>query len=172
MGDGRTTHFAETMEGTLRLDSGGSRERGLRLDLRVDAHHLVRPLGSTTADVTGRVRISGWADDPHASGRMLIAPLARGRIDYQVRFTARDGHAYVLEGHKSPTWRNPLRSMTFLPVRLRPAEAAGEEGASVASGGEGVLRFRLRALPGFLASWRFPAASDASGAYDSTRRAG
>ncbi|MFJ6530613.1 hypothetical protein ACIQMZ_35835 [Streptomyces longwoodensis] len=169
VGDGRTTHFAETMEGTLRLDSGGSRERGLRLDLRVDAHHLVRPFGSTTADVTGRVRISGWADDPHASGRMLIAPLARGRIDYRVRFTARDGHAYVLEGHKSPTWRNPLRSMTFLPVRLRPAEAAGAGGASVASAGEGVLRFRLRALPGFLASWRFPAASGAAWAYDSVR---
>ncbi|MGJ5760776.1 hypothetical protein [Streptomyces galbus] len=169
MGEGRTTHFAETMEGTLRLARGEGRERGLRLDLRVDTHRLLRPLGSTTADVTGRVRVSGWADDPHATGRMLIAPLAQGRIDYQVRFTAQDGRAYVLEGHKSPTWRDPLRSMTFLPVRLRPAEEDGTGGPPVASGGEGVLRFRLRGLPRFMASWRLPAPPAAAGSYDSVR---
>ncbi|MFC7840410.1 hypothetical protein [Streptomyces sp. NPDC057382] len=152
----------------------------MRLDLSVTTRGAFRPFGSTTAHLTGRVRLGDWADDPHASGSMLIAPLSRGRIAYRVRFTARDGRPYVLEGHKSPVWRSPLRSMTTLPIRLRPAEAAegressalpGVEGFSPAADerrsspgvrGAGLLRFRLRTLPAFAASWRFPAAGPSS----------
>ncbi|MFJ8595155.1 hypothetical protein [Streptomyces sp. NPDC093598] len=133
----------------------------MTLDLRVDASSAIRLFGSTTAAVLGRVRIGGWADDLRASGSMLIAPLSQGRIDYHVRFTALDGHEYILEGHKSPTWRSPLRSMTILPIRLRPAEEeADQESSSSSVGGEGLLRFRLRTLPSFAASWRLPAPTD------------
>ncbi len=150
----RGARFAETMAGTLLLDTAEGGRRPVTLGLRVVSPGAIRPFGSSTAAVTGRVRIDGWADDRHASGTMLIAPLSRGRIDYQVRFTALDGHAYVLEGHKSPAWRRPLRSMTVLPVRVRPAKTASS------TTGEGLLRFRLRTLPSFAASWRFPAPAE------------
>ncbi|MFE8958737.1 hypothetical protein [Streptomyces iakyrus] len=168
----RGAHFAETMTGRLRLDTAGGGSRPVTLDLRVDAPGPLRLHGATTAVVTGRVRIGGWADDRHASGSMLIAPLSRGRIDYHVRFTALDGREYVLEGHKSPTWRSPLRSMTVLPIRLRPAgETAGGEGSgSFRSVGEGRLRFRLRTLPSFTASWRFPASADCAETLNAARQ--
>ncbi|MFJ4280707.1 hypothetical protein [Streptomyces massasporeus] len=158
----RGAHFTETMTGRLRIDTVGGGSLPVTLDLRVDAPGPVRLRGATTALVTGRVRIGGWADDHRASGSMLIAPLSGGRIDYHVRFTALDGREYVLEGHKSPTWRSPLRSMTVLPIRLRPAgETTDGEGAgSLRPVGEGRLRFRLRTLPSFTASWRFPASAD------------
>ncbi|MFF8633794.1 hypothetical protein ACF052_06270 [Streptomyces pilosus] len=111
--------------------------------------------------MTGRVRIGGWADDLHASGRMLIAPLSQGRIVYHVRFTALDGHDYVLEGHKSPTWRSPRRSMTVLPLRLRPAQEEDDR-ESRSAGGQGLLRFRLRTLPSFATSWRFPRSAESA----------
>ncbi|MEV3970394.1 hypothetical protein AB0K68_19945 [Streptomyces sp. NPDC050698] len=141
----------------------------MTLDLRVDAPRVIRPCGSTTAVLSGRVRVGGWADDLHASGSMLIAPLSQGRIDYHVRFTGLDGHAYVLEGHKSPAWHSPLRSMTVLPIRVR---SAGEPDGVVSSSvtGEGLLRFRLRSFPSFAASWRFPAATDSAEALTAARR--
>lgn len=177
----RGARFAETMQGTLRLDTPEGGSRPVRLDLRVATRGAIRPSGSTTAGVTGRVRIGGWADDLHARGSMLIAPLSRGRIAYSVRFTARDGRPYVLEGHKSPVWRSPLRSMTTLPIRLRPAGTNGEAGfphaaagescspatdderSSPGVSGEGLLRFPLHTLPSFAASWRFPAPATTGG---------
>ncbi|MFF6916471.1 hypothetical protein [Streptomyces sp. NPDC012466] len=173
----RGARFAETLKGTLRLDTAAGGGRPVILDLRVSAPGAIRPHGSTTAVVSGRVRIDGWADDPHASGSMLIAPLSQGRIGYHVRFTAMDGHAYVLEGHKSPTWRSPLRSMTILPIRLRPAEPEnvtdrGGARALPCTGGEGLLRFRLRTLPPFAASWRFPAPTDTAETLTAARRGG
>ncbi|MEU5366474.1 hypothetical protein ABZ354_23870 [Streptomyces sp. NPDC005925] len=159
----RQARFAETMEGTLRLHSSPGESRPVALDLRVGAPGPLRPFASTAATITGRVRISGWADDPHATGSMVIAPLSRGRIDYRVRFTAMDGHEYVVRGHKSPTWRSPLRSMTVLPVSLRPAggnDSRQDDGADGGAVGEGLLRFPLRTFPSFAASWRFPAPAE------------
>lgn len=172
----RQARFAETMEGTLRLRTSPGEDRTVSLGLRVHAPGPLRPFASTVATVTGRVRIGGWADDPHATGRMVIAPVSRGRIEYHVRFTALDGHAYVLRGHKSPTWRGPLRSMTVLPVLLRPA--AGTEGDRTDPGddrgavGEGVLRFPLRTFPSFAASWRFPAPPEDAEALTAPRGGG
>lgn len=166
----RGARFAETMTGTLRLHATEGERRPVTLDLRVVSPGAIRPHGSTTAALTGRVRIGGWADDLHASGRMLIAPLSQGRIGYHVRFTALDGRAYVLEGHKSPTWRSPLRSMTVLPIRLRPAEEEGEPGSSSPTCGDGLLRFRLRTLPSFAASWRFPAPAESADTLTAERK--
>lgn len=150
----RGTTFDEVMEGFVRL-SGESRPRTARLALHAEADTLLRPLGSTTARVDGRLTVEGWARDGQVSGSLEIAPVAARRIRYRLTFTADDGEEYLLDGWKSVTPLRPLRSMTTLPFALRPAAARGC-GTPV---GEGVLRFRAaRDLLPFLAGWRFPQA--------------
>jgi hypothetical protein len=150
----RGTRFRETMLGTLTLDDE-DRTRRVRLDLTVAADRLLRPLGTTRASATGRLRIFGWADDPRAEGELEISPLARRRIRYRVTFTA-DGRRLTLDGWKSITPRRPVASMTVLPYTLY------EDSARI---GTGTLRFPLgsQLLP-FLASFRFPRREEA-GAY-------
>ncbi|MFJ4953054.1 hypothetical protein [Streptomyces sp. NPDC088760] len=151
----RGTVFSETMLGTLRLD-GDRRDRRdrrdgpdrrVRLDLTVSADRVMRLWGTTEARAVGRVRITGWADDPHAEGELEISPLARRRIRYRIAFTV-GGRRLTLDGWKSVSPRRPVASMTVLPFTLY------EDGAPV---GTGTLRFPLRTqlLP-FLASFRFP----------------
>ncbi|MFI2454247.1 hypothetical protein [Streptomyces sp. NPDC019539] len=148
-GGRRGTVFGETMLGTVRLD-GEDRTRRVRLDLRVTADRVMRPLGTTAARAGGRIRIAGWADDAHAEGELEISPLARRRIRYRISFTA-DGRRFTLDGWKSVTPRRPVASMTVLPFTLY------EDGAPA---GRGTLRFPLATglLP-FLASFRFPRAA-------------
>lgn len=142
----RGTRFRETMLGTLRLD-GENSPRPARLDLRVSADHVMRPAGTTDARVIGRVRVAGWADDPHAEGELEISPLAGRRIRYRLTFTAH-GRRLTLDGWKSVTPLRPVASMTVLPYTVY------EDGVRI---GTGTLRFPVttQLLP-FLASFRFP----------------
>ncbi|MET8222565.1 hypothetical protein [Streptomyces sp. NPDC005301] len=142
----RGTEFTETLLGTVRLDDG-CRERRVRLDLRARADTVTAPHRTTTARLTGRVRVVGLADDGQAEGELEVSPLARRRIRYRLSFTA-GGRRLDLDGWKSVSPRRPVRSMTVLPFTLY------EDGARV---GEGVLRFPLTTglLP-FLLSFRFP----------------
>nr|AAP03111.1 hypothetical protein BlsR [Streptomyces griseochromogenes] len=146
----RGTEFRETMLGTLRLDDE-DRTRRVRLDLTVTADRVMRPLGTTEARATGRIRVAGWADDPCAEGELEISPLARRRIRYRITFTA-DGRRLTLDGWKSVTPRRPVASMTVLPYTLY------EDGARI---GTGTLRFPVgtQLLP-FLSSFRFPRRED------------
>ncbi|MFF8864843.1 hypothetical protein ACF08B_22620 [Streptomyces sp. NPDC015139] len=146
----RGTVFSETMLGTLRLD-GEDRTRRARLDLTVSADRVLRPLGTTEARATGRIRVAGWADDPDVQGELEISPVARRRIRYRLDFTV-DGRRLTLDGWKSVTARRPVTSMTVLPYTLL------EDGVRI---GTGTLRFPLatRLLP-FLAGFRFPRRED------------
>ncbi|MGE6737279.1 hypothetical protein ACQKIP_41145, partial [Streptomyces sp. NPDC059900] len=112
----RATRFAETMLGSARLDADGT-DRRARLDLRVSADTVLRPLGTTEASLAGRIRIAGWADDARAAGTLEISPLARRRIRYRLTFTAQ-GRRFTLDGWKSITPLHPVRSMTVLPFTL------------------------------------------------------
>ncbi|MEW2422901.1 hypothetical protein AB0911_20385 [Streptomyces nigra] len=142
----RGTVFRETLLGRVRLD-GEDRERPVRLDLVARADAVVLPHRTTRAELTGRVRIAGRADDAEATGELEIAPLTRRRIRYRLTFTL-EGRRLELDGWKSLTPVRPVTSMTVLPYSLyekgRPA-------------GSGTLRFPLgtQLLP-FLASFRFP----------------
>ncbi|MFC8131979.1 hypothetical protein [Streptomyces sp. NPDC057302] len=150
----RGTRFAETMLGTARLEADGT-DRRARLDLRVGADSVLRPLGTTEASLTGRIRIAGWADDAHAVGELEISPLARRRIRYRLTFTA-EGRRLTLDGWKSITPLRPVRSMTVLPFTLY--ETYEDEVRPV---GAGTLRFPLAGgLAPFLMSFRFPRRED------------
>ncbi|MFI9150485.1 hypothetical protein [Streptomyces sp. NPDC053367] len=141
----RATTFAETMTGTVRL-AGQPEDRPVRVDLRVWADTVVLPHRTTRATVSGRIRIRGYADDHQVTGELEISPLARRRIDYRLRFRA-DGREFTLRGWKSVSPRSPWTSMTVLPFTV------SEDGVPC---GEGTLRFPLRELVPFLASWRHP----------------
>ncbi|WP_369241779.1 hypothetical protein AB5J56_43480 [Streptomyces sp. R21] len=145
----RGTAFTETMLGTVLLDGEQHTKqvRRIRLDLRAEADRILLPHRTTEARLSGRVRITGWADDPCAEGELEVSPLARRRIRYRLTFTA-NGRVLTLDGWKSVTPRNPVTSMTVLPFTLY------EDAARV---GEGALRFPLATgLAPFLLSFRFP----------------
>jgi hypothetical protein len=122
------------------------------LELDVDLPGVLRPWGDVEGALTGRVAVPGWADDAEASGRLRVAPVVARRIRYTMDFTAADGRRLRLDGWKSVSARRPVRSMTFLPVTVTDGD-----GVVV---GEARLRFRLRDLGAFLASFRFPARPD------------
>ncbi|RPF30701.1 hypothetical protein [Streptomyces sp. TLI_185] len=146
----RGTSFTETMLGTVRLD-GRNAVRRIRLDLRAQADEVLRPHRTTRARLSGRIRISGLADDPDATGELEISPLARRRIRYRVNFTA-DGRRFTLDGWKSVTPRHPVKSMTVLPFTLYENSARA---------GQGTLRFPVTTgLAPFLLSFRFPRQED------------
>src|SRR5690242_13416556 len=94
----RGTRFSETMLGTLTLDDE-DRTRRIRLDLNVSADRVLRLFGTTPARATGRIRVTGWADDPYVQGELEISPLARHRIRYRITFTA-GGRPLTLDGWK------------------------------------------------------------------------
>ncbi|MGW1964405.1 hypothetical protein ACWCPD_29705 [Streptomyces sp. NPDC001935] len=146
----RGTRFTETMLGTVRLD-GEAGERRVRLDLRAAADRVLLPHRTTQARLTGRVRIAGHTDDPHAEGELEVSPIARRRIRYRLTFTA-DGRRLTLDGWKSVTPRHPLASMTTLPFTVYEGDTRA---------GEGVLRFpAATGLAPFLLSFRFPRHED------------
>lgn len=144
----RRTTFGEVMEGVFRV-AGDGREHRMRLELSADLPGVLRPWGDVEGELAGRVHVPGWADDPSATGRLRVAPLAARRIRYTLDFTAGDGRRLRLDGWKSVDPRRPVRSMTTLPVTV-----TGEDGAVA---GEGLLRFDLRRdLVRFVAGTRFP----------------
>ncbi len=149
----RGTTFKETMLGRVRL-ADEDRDRPVRLDLVARTESVLLPHRTTQAQVTGRVRIAGRADDPEAVGELEISPLARRRIRYRVTFTL-EGRCLVLDGWKSVSPARPLTSMTVLPFTLY------EDGERV---GEGRLRFPLATgLVPFLTSFRFPRTAEGAG---------
>ncbi|MFJ7146833.1 hypothetical protein ACIQVT_01250 [Streptomyces sp. NPDC100445] len=145
----RGTLFRETMLGRVRLADDDA-DRPVRLDLLARADSVMLPHRTTTARLTGRIRIAGRADDAAPEGELEISPLVRRRIRYRLRFVL-EGRRLLLDGWKSVSFTRPLSSMTVLPYTLY------EDGRRV---GEGTLRFPLATglLP-FLSGLRFPRAA-------------
>lgn len=128
--------FVETMRGTLEDPSG--RKHAVDFQIRSE-----RVSGGRFA-IKGIVHADAWVDEAPCEGTLTISALPAS-IAYDVRFTGRDGTAYLLAGAKSPSALAPLRSMTVLPITLRTGD--GRELA------RGTMTFDLFELPEFLASW-------------------
>ena len=125
--------FVETMRGTLQDAQG--------------ADHPVSFTVTAIAEGSGYFRLAGvatatpWATDAAATGVLVLSPRF---LRYRLRFAAPGGD-WTIAGQKLPTLRAPLRSMTVLPVTL--TDAMEVERA------RGNMRFDLRDLPRFAASW-------------------
>ena len=125
--------FVETMQGTLRDESGA--------DVPVAFEVSARGEGGGFFRLAGVVRAAPWAALAPAEGSLH---LSLRFLRYRVRFPAAGG-TWELRGEKTPSAWSPLRSMTDLPIALHDAA-----GAVVA---RGTLHFHLEDLPRFLSTW-------------------
>jgi hypothetical protein len=123
--------FSETMRGTLR-QSG--------VDRRVEFTVTARAEGLGFFALEGTGRAEGFAEGP-VRGSLHIKLLGLERF---IRYRVELPQGFVLEGEKTPSPLRPLRSMTWMPVRLRDAA-----GATLA---EGEMTFALKELPAFVLS--------------------
>jgi hypothetical protein len=140
--------FLETMRGTV-AEGGGAEHP---IEFTVSARRLSR----------GRFALSGvasappWLTEGEVSGtlEMSVFPPA---ITYHLDL----GGGCTLDAQKTPSPLAPIESFTFMPVTLR-------SGAEVLA--EGSMRFDLRDLPRFVASW-LPLARGQHRELDARRRA-
>jgi hypothetical protein len=137
--------FKETMSGTWRTPSGGN-ERSIEFTITARAGRLLRHLFDRKAEMDGRLRMSGFAEDVPLSGELTIDPLLGKKIRYEFDFVADDGKRYHFAGQKDVEFLNVVRTMTTLP-----GDITGSDGSVVAHAD---LRFDTHDLPSFLASFR------------------
>jgi hypothetical protein len=139
--------FREKMAGTW-APPGGGPERSIEFALDARAADLLRFAHDDEVELSGTVALEGLCEGAPARGTMLLAPLTRGLIRYELTFTGDDGKPYRLEGQKNVRWTALAASLTNLSASILAADSGAEVGRAE-------LRFDLRAdLIGFLRSWR------------------
>ena len=132
--------FVETMRGTLRDQAGV--ESSVEFEIHAEAEHLRAFLRDGHTRVKGILRAAPYADEVPATGELTIdIPRA---LTYLLTFES-NGVRYRLEGEKHPSLLRPVRSMTVMDVVLKTE--AGNELA------HGEMRFAIKELGGFIASW-------------------
>ncbi len=136
--------FDETMEGTAQRE-GEWFTRPFRFDLHAESASLPTASGTAHCRTTGQVFLSGVADGVPAEGTLEISPIEGRRLGYTLDFTSDDGRRFHFEGHKTITFRHPVRSFTVLPGVLLVADGT--------VWGRAQVRFSLRHLGAFLASF-------------------
>jgi len=119
--------FAETMSGTMqRVDRPGEAVP-FAFTVHVHAASLRRHLLDGKATLRGTVEAPGLATAAEAEGEMLLRPLVRRVIRYELSFRGDDGRRYRFAGQKDIRWTSPLRTWTTLP-----GEITDEDGRLVA----------------------------------------
>ena len=137
--------FKETMSGTWRPEAGGP-ERNIEFTITAHAGRLLRHLFDRKADMEGRLKMSGFAEDVPLTGELTIDPLLGKKIRYEFDFVADDGKRYRFAGQKDVQFLDVVRTMTTLP-----GEILAGDGQVV---GRCELKFDTHDLPRFLASFR------------------
>lgn len=139
--------FFETMQGELVAPSGERTPMDFRV--KAEASELLAFLRAGEARLSGVVEAAPYAERAPLEGRIVVDPFRAGRMTYELSFQDQDERPLRFRGTKTIRWlRQPLRSWTELEGELT---RAGEPLA------RGTLRFDLRELPAFLASWNLRA---------------
>ena len=123
--------FSETMRGTLRRDG---------VDRPIEFTVTARAEGLGFFALEGSAKAEGFADGP-AHGALHLSLLGFDRF---IRYRLALPGGLTLVGEKRPSVLHPLRSMTWMPVKLLDAG-----GALLA---EGEMTFALKELPAFVLS--------------------
>ncbi|NOY26181.1 MAG: hypothetical protein GXP62_09950, partial [Oligoflexia bacterium] len=134
--------FFETMRGEL-VDQQGHRHSA-DIEVKAEVSAIKRLARNGRARLSGVASVPPWGQDVAINGTLELSFIRTRRIAYDLYFSDDQGCNYRLHGHKSLGGRHPLRSMTFLPVRLSCADEVLAEGA---------LYFDLRDIPSFASSW-------------------
>jgi hypothetical protein len=137
--------FKETMSGTWRPEAGGP-ERNIEFTIVARAGRLLRHLFDRKAEMEGRLKMSGFAEDVPLTGELTIDPVLGKKIRYEFDFVADDGKRYRFAGQKDVQFLDVVRTMTTLP-----GEILSGDGQVVARAD---LKFDTHDLPRFLASFR------------------
>lgn len=128
--------FVETMRGEL------TDAVGVVHPVTFEVHAVGTGGGHHT--LSGVVSLPPWTHESSAEGTLVLSLRPRA-IAYEIDFVADDGRPMHLSGRKTPSLLAPIQSMTVMPVVV-----TGADGNAVA---EGSMRFDLRELLAFLASW-------------------
>ena len=137
--------FKETMSGTWQPAAGGA-TRPIEFSIRAHAERLMQHLIDHKAEIEGRIKMAGFAEDVPLSGQLTIDPLLGKKIKYEFDFVADDGKRYHFSGQKDVQFLDVVRTMTTLP-----GEILDERGDVI---GRADLTFDKNDLPRFLASFR------------------
>ena len=145
--------FEETMAGACRrVSDGGAFEAKLIVSVRAEPSlkKAIEARGSVLS-LRGTIALPGLVEETPCEGTLTMRPLeGRGTLIYDVSFHDRSGARWSLRGEKHARLFLGL-GMTRLHTEIR------KEGELVA---EGLLRFDLRDVPSWLATFR---ATDAVG---------
>jgi hypothetical protein len=139
--------FRETMSGTYTLSGQPNVERPLRFTLRVHAADALAHVRDHVARVSGTLEMDGFADEVAVAGTMVLTPLTKRVIRYELAFVGNDGQPYRLAGQKDIRLQDLVASLTTLPAQILDSAGKVVARAQVA--------FDVRAdLLKFLASWK------------------
>lgn len=134
--------FFEKMAGELR--DGRGEAHPASFEIKAEAGGVGELLGAGETRITGVVHAPPWAEHAPLEGTLRMSPVIDRQIEYDFTFQNADWERFRLHGVKDVSWLHLLHSMTHLSARL---ERDGDELA------HGELRFDLRDLPAFAASW-------------------
>ncbi|HJZ83656.1 MAG TPA: hypothetical protein VKN99_00600 [Polyangia bacterium] len=138
--------FEETMAGTW--SDGRGAERPIRFTVHARSTDLGQTLRDGTVELDGTIEAEGLVAHAPARGTMLLLPLTKGIIRYELAFTGDDGKPYRLEGQKELRVADLAHTLTTLPAVI----VHGDSGAET---GRAMLRFDTKNdLLGFLSSWK------------------
>lgn len=134
--------FTETMSGSYHALADAGREKRLRFTLTARG----KPLSERFA-ADGTIDAEGLATARPVRGQLLISPIRKRTLRYELEFPGDDGRTYSFAGQKDLALLDLRRTMTTLPAKIRD-----ESGKVI---GEGVVRFDLGGdLLKFLTSFR------------------
>lgn len=134
--------FFETMRGTL-TDVASGRVGYAQIEIKCEAARVGVFARTGATRLTGLVRARPWVVETPAEGSLIISPLRRRAIAYDLRFHDDAGVELRLHGQKDLRLSGRLFGLTELFVKL---SRGGETLA------HGTLHFRLDDLPSFTTS--------------------
>jgi len=110
--------FSETMSGTVEWDVEPGTRHPFRFDVTARASSLRDHLFTGLATLRGKVLAPPKARDAEARGTIVIRPLGRRIIRYELAFTGDDGERYEIVGQKDIELRHLLTTFTTLPAEI------------------------------------------------------
>jgi hypothetical protein len=114
--------FAETMAGTLELDTKPGERHPFRFEVKAYADSIKQHLRDGKAELAGTIYAPPIAEGAPLTGVITIRPLGQRIIRYELSFVGDDGRAYELVGQKDIRWTSPLRTFTVLPAEILDEE--------------------------------------------------
>ncbi len=145
---GAVLEFSETMSGRMQILDGDEvdAEFEVRASLDMDKAEKLATRGATF-QLEGLLRLPGIAEAAPCYGTLVMRPMERhATLRYDLVFQADDGRDLELRGSKDVSLLSISRGMTTLHTGV------WHDSERIA---KGTLRFDLRQIPDWLATWKY-----------------